>query len=381
MTCATFLMDGFDMEVENPETHLQDVQDSIAVFDFPAHERLAVVEYLKFQPLYKDFASVVASILGECLKKRFIEIASVQHRAKEVSSFGRKAATPSPSDPNAPKYSNPLKQITDLAGVRVITYFPGTLANIDDLIFNEFVVTERSDKGTELIQRERFGYQSIHFLVQMKPERARLAEYERFANVIAEVQIRTVLQHAWAEIEHDIQYKSSTSIPSDIRRRFMALAGMLEIADREFQAIQSADKALENQSRDMVERGELRGVEITPSALRLFLDKKLGQDERISDWRYDWTTRLLKQQGFKDLEQVEEAIAPFNDDQLSRIASGGRQGQTTRFELMLLAALGSKFLERHPYKEHDWFQESSGLSLKKFKDAGVHVSEFDPQTR
>src|SRR5262249_19087167 len=162
----------------------------------------------------------------------------------------------------------------------------------------------------ELIEKERFGYQSVHYLVRIRSERAELAEYQRFAGFIAEIQVRTILQHAWAEIEHDIQYKSTSAIPSEIRRRFMQLAGLLEIADREFQAIQGANQDLEHHAKDSVERGELRGVEITPNALKLFLDIRLGPDGRISDWSYDWATRLVKSLGFLDLKQVEDAIKP-----------------------------------------------------------------------
>jgi hypothetical protein len=52
----------------------------------------------------------------------------------------------------------------------------------------------------------------------------------------------------------------------------------------------------------MVDRGDLVGVEITPQALKQFLDRRLGSDGRISDWSYDWTARLLKQLGFHDLK-------------------------------------------------------------------------------
>jgi ppGpp synthetase/RelA/SpoT-type nucleotidyltranferase len=82
-----------------------------------------------------------------------------------------------------------------------------------------------------LWEKERFGYQSIHYLVQVSEARVALAEYARYRAMIAEIQVRTILQHAWAEIEHDIQYKSSVAMPSVIRRRFMSLAGLLEIAD------------------------------------------------------------------------------------------------------------------------------------------------------
>src|ERR1035437_9846888 len=207
-------------------------------FDFAEQEKTAIATYLKVQPFYKDFAGVVARIIEECSKKRKIKIHSIQYRAKEPESFGRKAAIPSEVDPTKPKYLKPLEQIVDLAGIRVITHFPGTLAEIDRLLKEEFEVVERSDKGEELIEEDRFGYQSIHYLLRIKHDRSCLAEYERFGKATAEVQVRTILQHAWAEIEHDIQYRSSVTIPTEIHRRFMAIAGMLEICDREFQAIQ-----------------------------------------------------------------------------------------------------------------------------------------------
>jgi putative GTP pyrophosphokinase len=340
------------------------------------HAQSAVAAYLQIYPFYSDLADVVARILQECLKKRDIKVHSVQYRAKEPTSFRNKASTPSDVDPNRPKYGDPLKDITDLAGVRIITHFPGTLADVDRLLVEEFDVVEKSNKGQELIEEERFGYQSIHYLLRVKRERTRLAEYERFAGAVVEVQVRTILQHAWAEIEHDIQYKSSNTIPSEIRRRFMALAGMLEIADREFQAIQDADKQLEDHAKTMVQSGELGGIEITPNALKFFLDKKLGPDGRMSGWSYDWTARVLKKLGFKDLQQVETAIVPYDDHEVSMVAEGSRQGQLSRFELMLLAALGERFIERHFWKDV-WFVERRKTMLSKLRKAGIKVSTYD----
>jgi hypothetical protein len=205
-----------------------------------------------------------------------------------------------------------------------------------------------------------------------------LAEYESYRRAVAEVQVRTILQHAWAEIEHDIQYKSTIAIPEEIRRRFMALAGMLEVADREFQAIQGADKEIAETARQMVDRGELEGVEITAQALKQFLDKRLGPDGRISDWGYDFAVRVLKNLGFRDLKQVENAIADYNDDHLNSLAWQSRQGQVTRFELMLLAALGERFIERHPWQDSKPITDGWRRSLEKFRDAGVKTSIIDP---
>ena len=181
-----------------------------------------------------------------------------------------------------------------------------------------------------------------------------------------------------AEIEHDIQYKSAPVIPAEIRRRFMALAGMLELADREFQAIQDADKKLTKEARSRVAGGRLSQVEITPDALKAFLDKGLGADGRMAEWSYDWTARLLKRLGFRTLEQVKKCISGYDDDQLSRIATGNRQGQTTRFEYMLLAGMGEHYLRRHPWAAESWYEKRVREDLAHFKDAGIVTREYDP---
>lgn len=347
-------------------------------FDFSQHEHAAVAAYLEKYSFFEDLAAVVRRIVEEALRRRGIKVSSVEARAKDPASFGKKAALPLDEDPNKPRYASPLEQITDLAGVRVIAYFPSTLSEIDKILSEEFTVVERSNKGAELIEEDRFGYQSIHYLVRLKPSRSRLPEYEPFADAIVEVQVRTILQHAWAEIEHDIQYKSSSVIPSEIRRRFTALAGMLEIADREFQAIQDDDRRLTVEARSRVEGGQLETVEITPDALKAFLDRKLGPDGRISDFSYDWTSRLLRRLGFRTLEQVERCIRGYDDDALSRMAGGTRQGQTSRFEYMLFAGMGENFLRRHILANQAWWSENARDALERFRGGGVEIKDYDP---
>jgi putative GTP pyrophosphokinase len=144
--------------------------------------------------------------------------------------------------------------------------------------------------------------------------------------------VRTILQHAWAEIEHDIQYKSVETIPAAIRTRFMSLAGLLEIADREFQAIQNEDEWLRQKARALVAQKRLDEVEITGDALKTYLDKRLGPDGRMTDYSYEWTARMLRRYGFANFQQIEVCIAPYDDDILSRVIAGTRQGQLRRFE-------------------------------------------------
>jgi putative GTP pyrophosphokinase len=349
--------------------------------DLSAHAERAVAAYLQVQGFYQDLAESIRRIVEETLRRHSISVHSVQGRAKDPRSFGKKASRPAEADPTKPKYADPLTEITDLAGVRIITYFPGTQLRVDELLREEFEIVESSDKGQVLLEEERFGYQSVHYLAKLRPNRSVLPEYERFSNAVTEIQLRTILQHAWAEIEHDIQYKAASVIPADIRRRFMALAGVLEIADREFQTIQDMDEERRTSARAKVHQGHFEEVEITPDAVSTYLDRRLGEDGRISSWSYNWTTRLLRRLGFTTIQQIDDAVRPYDDDRLSRIATGSRQGQTSRFEYMLLAALGDEFMKRHVFAAYAGFGTRESEWLRRFREAGIPVGTYDPLHR
>lgn len=355
------------------ETSPQDVP-----FDFTSHERQAVAEYLKQHQFWSDVAGATGRIIDQAIRQREIQVQSVQFRAKDPASLGRKAAKPSEADPNRPKYERPLEQITDLSATRVIAYFPRTLNAIDEMLMEEFEVLERSDKASDLIEEERFGYQSVHYLVRLSATRSQLSEYKRFAGAITEIQVRTVLQHAWAEIEHDIQYKLAASIPQDIRRRFMALAGLLEIADREFQAIQDDDRTMNLAAATLIQQGKLDEVEVAPNALKLYLDRKLGPDGRMTDFSYEWAVNFLKGLGFRTLAQIEKSIEKYDPNKINAVLSQKKQGQLTRFENLLLASLGEKYIERHRFAGESWFGPHPRAKLKKLADAGFPPSEYDP---
>ena len=94
-------------------------------------------------------------------------------------------------------------------------------------------VLDDRDMGQETASEGRFGYSSRHLLIALD---------DSAAPPVATVQIRTVLQHAWAEFEHDIRYKGTVPAEHapDFDRRFTLAAGLLELADREFAAIRAA---------------------------------------------------------------------------------------------------------------------------------------------
>ena len=87
---------------------------------------------------------------------------------------------------------------------------------------------------------------------------------------------------------------------------------------------------------------------------------------------------MLKQLGFRDLKEVELAISPYDDNRLSMVADGARQGKTTRFEYQILAALGELFFKRHPWKE-PWFTNRLHGVLDKFRDAKIPIQTYNPK--
>ena len=171
----------------------QDGLLQIDSFDFEAYRLRVIADFQRVVPLYKEFAEVLRNILSEAFKANDIQVNSIEARAKAVDSFGHKASAQSQEDPNRPKYPKPLVDITDLTGVRVITFFPRTLQFVDSVIRREFDVAEKSDKVQVLIKEGRLGYASVHYLVRLKDNRTLLLEYSRFLGLFAEIQVRTIL--------------------------------------------------------------------------------------------------------------------------------------------------------------------------------------------
>ncbi|OAI51916.1 hypothetical protein AYO46_00915 [Betaproteobacteria bacterium SCGC AG-212-J23] len=181
--------------------------------------------------LYEAFAAKTADLLVQLLQHAKIRIHAINPRAKTKSSFAQKISRP------AAVYTC-LDDVTDIAGVRVIAYFADDVDRIAEVIRREFEIdAANSVDKRALLDPDRFGYLSLHYVVSLTKRRAKLGEYSRFTGKRVEIQIRSVLQHSWAEIEHDLGYKAKVEVPAPIFRKFSRLAGLLELADEQFQKI------------------------------------------------------------------------------------------------------------------------------------------------
>ncbi|HEV7673377.1 MAG TPA: RelA/SpoT domain-containing protein [Candidatus Angelobacter sp.] len=160
--------------------------------------------------LFGDFKASCQRLVAELLRLEGVTVHSVHARVKERPKLQEKLGREG-------KNYRSLKDVTDIIGVRVITHFEDEVDKIGALIEREFVIdTDKSVDKRKLLDPDRFGYLSLHYICSLSQDRIRLAENRRFRELACEIQIRSILQHAWAEIEHDLGYKSGHGIPSPI---------------------------------------------------------------------------------------------------------------------------------------------------------------------
>ncbi|MCL2245273.1 MAG: tetratricopeptide repeat protein [Treponema sp.] len=140
--------------------------------------------------------------------------------------------------------------INDLLGVRIICPFIEDLEAAEDLICKNFKIAERETKG-HFTFRE-FGYESTHLLIKIP--KSIIKKHGSPGTDLAEVQIRTILQDAWAEVEHELVYKAEFS-PFDepMKRKLAAVNASLSLADIIFQEIRSHQRKY---TREMGKRRE-----------------------------------------------------------------------------------------------------------------------------
>ena len=164
-------------------------------------------------------------IIRNSIESTDIKLHSIASRVKEVQSFLDKA--------ERIQTEKAFDEIDDVVGLRVICLFLSDIDRIAAAIRDSFLVLSEDNKieGSEV---SSFGYMSVHFIAMMKKEYSG-PRYDHIANVPFEIQVRTIAMDAWANVSHYLEYKSETDVPSDLRRDFYALSGLVYVADKHFE--------------------------------------------------------------------------------------------------------------------------------------------------
>lgn len=201
-------------------------------------EQEQVIQIFKeCEPNYKKLASNLREALKCLLDENKIAYLDVYDRVKDINSFVDKISRKN--------YQDPFKDIEDICGLRIVCYYPNDVTKIKNIIYDEFVVHESQDKG-DLLEPDKFGYRSYHIIIEVKREWLKAPNFRGLGGLKAELQIRTILMHAWADVSHKLSYKKKEHIPPIFQRKLFQLSALFEIADDRFETLRKEREEYKN---------------------------------------------------------------------------------------------------------------------------------------
>jgi putative GTP pyrophosphokinase len=209
--------------------------DSMRFLDDGSFESL----YQQMLPSCERVLMEMAKLLQRAADNR-VPAVQVKGRVKRLPSLLEKLhRKSSPADLEEPH--KVLRQVTDLMALRAVCPFLEDVDMVVEAARTVFEIQELEQKGEGRSFAE-FGYSSTHLLVSLPYELQR--EFPSLGDYRVEIQVRTILQDAWAEVEHELIYKvGAHPLNQQIRRKLAALNANLVLSDTIFQEVRDYQKA------------------------------------------------------------------------------------------------------------------------------------------
>ena len=218
------------------------------------HGEALMEQYHKLRPSLEKLAKEAYDLLRTTLREQGIYVTAIEYRVKSEKSLAGKL------EMKGSKYKT-IDDVTDLVGLRVITFYTDEVDKVAAIAKRIFDIDWQESVDKRKHQLNAFGYNSLHYICQLKTGSPRF-----------ELQMRTALQHVWSTIEHDTGYKGDVMIPSEYRRQFSRLAGMLELIDDEFSRLRIVLTDYRRQIQSLVKNGQLDDVPLSADSFRSYLD-------------------------------------------------------------------------------------------------------------
>lgn len=205
--------------------------------------------------------------MQQFLKSEGLKYLAIDSRVKDFNSFSDKVTRKN--------YQAPFEENEDFVGIRIIVYYPDEIDRIVEIIDREFDV-QNSENKSQPLEVDRFGYRSFHKIIKVPEEWTSTPNYRNLGSYKCEIQIRTILMHAWAEIEHQLQYKNEASVPTELKRKLFMLSAKLEEADEQFQGLRDqASTYRKNLSKQFTNKsGKEDEIELNTDTLQLYLQTR-----------------------------------------------------------------------------------------------------------
>lgn len=255
-------------------------------------------------------------------------------------------------------YRSPEAELEDIVGLRIVCLYTSDLQKAETAIREAFEVISMEDKINGASE-DSFGYMSVHYVCQLRSEN-KGPRYDSLQGLKFEVQCRTILMDAWANVSHHLAYKGKNSLPEDKKRAFHALAGLFYVADEQFQQLLHTTTTTETGAT------EREGL-LDRDSVKVLLEELYPDREREeSDEKYLLSISDLVEEvtdvGYTNLEELREDLTNFRDIGLEfeREHPPGEPGN--KFYRVGIARvslhLGNpKFEERWSWAESSWDDE------------------------
>lgn len=264
--------------------------------------------YIKEKNSFEFLAKKVAMLLEDLIKTNEIEHHSITYRTKDLDSLITKV--------KIKNYTDPQNQVHDYAGIRIVTFVKSDVLKICELIEREFNIDlENSSDKSEELGEDKVGYRSVHYIARLNNQRSELSEYSLFREKCFEIQVRTILEHAWADISHDRTYKFDNILPekNEIRRRFALASASLEMIDREFDRLSNEIKDYSLEVSRSTKHGNLIHNIDSTSLIAYMNEKFLEQiNQKLVDPTLKNTDKEiiieLNSMGIYRLDQLDEVL-------------------------------------------------------------------------
>ena len=232
------------------------------------HSEMILDEYRAKQPIFERLKVVVEEQLRRCLDENNIIVSGLEARIKTEKSLSGKLEL------KGYKYHT-LDDITDILGARIITFYSDEVDLISALVEKLFDIDwENSVDKRKMLETDRFGYLSLHYVCRIPESLYKDPAMPELNQIRFELQMRSTLQHVWANMYHDMGYKSEVEIPVEYQRNMSRLAGMLELADEQFSRIRREINDYRRNVQSLVASGNFNEVPLNGDTFRSYLELK-----------------------------------------------------------------------------------------------------------
>jgi ppGpp synthetase/RelA/SpoT-type nucleotidyltranferase len=244
-------------------------------------------EFQKINRIAEDFATELSRQLSLLIVKENIRLAfPIQNRSKTWPSIIEKI--------NSGRFTlkSSILEMQDLVGIRIILLFKRDTEKIASIIKDNFKIISQYNTEDKL-QDNQFGYLSIHQVIELSEEWLKVPTLRDFKGIKAEIQIRTLAQHSWAEASNTFQYKNEANVPKPLKRTINRISALLETVDLEFERILGERTTYKEEIKDI----KLSEKSIQPLDVDLLikiLEEKLPKENRGPNEPYGELLENLK---------------------------------------------------------------------------------------